>query len=83
MNHGGWDGANARVRPSFDKFIEGCRKGTPFLSVGRVQRKTVVGTMPITLHEASKLPHPSAMFPSMAPWVLFNVWAGSQKSNTS
>lgn len=43
----------------------------------------VSATMPITLHEASKLPDPSTMFPSTAPWVLFNVWAGSQKSSTS
>jgi mannan endo-1,4-beta-mannosidase len=46
--------------------------------------KTVVGnTMPIPLHESSKLPDPSTMFPSSAPFVLFNTWAGSQKSNTS
>jgi hypothetical protein len=45
--------------------------------------KTVVGaTMPITLHESSKLPDPSTWFPA-APFVLFNTWAGSQKSNPS
>ena len=46
--------------------------------------KTVVGaTMPIPLHESSKLPDPATMFPSSAPFVLFNTWAGSQKNNTS
>jgi hypothetical protein len=46
--------------------------------------KTVLGsTMPITLHETNNIPNPSTMFPSSAPWVLFNVWAGMQKSNSS
>jgi hypothetical protein len=48
------------------------------------QVKTVVGTtMPIPLHESSKLPDPATLFPSSAPFVLFNTWACSQKSNTS
>ena len=48
------------------------------------QVKTVVGnTMPIPLHESSKFPDPSTLFPSSAPFVLFNTWAGSQKNNTS
>jgi hypothetical protein len=46
--------------------------------------KSVVGaTMPIPLHESSKLPDPATMFPSSAPFVLFNTWAGSQMNNTS
>jgi hypothetical protein len=45
--------------------------------------KTVVGTMPIPLHESSNFPNPSTLFPSSAPWVLFNTWAGSQKNNSS
>jgi hypothetical protein len=46
--------------------------------------KTVVGsTMPIPLHESSKFPDPSTLFPSSAPFVLFNTWAGSQMNNTS
>jgi hypothetical protein len=46
--------------------------------------KTVVGaTMPIPLHESSKVPDPSTMFPSSAPFVLFNTWAGMQKNNSS
>jgi mannan endo-1,4-beta-mannosidase len=46
--------------------------------------KGVLGnTMPIPLHESSKFPDPSTLFPSSAPWVLFNTWAGSQMNNTS
>jgi len=32
-------------------------------------------TMPITLHETGSAVQPDTMFPSAAPWVLFNVWA--------
>jgi hypothetical protein len=46
--------------------------------------RAIVGTtMPIPLHESSKFPDPATLFPSSAPWVLFNTWAGYQKSNTS
>jgi len=46
--------------------------------------KGAVGaTMPIPLHESSNAPDPATMFPSSAPWVLFNTWAGYQKSNTA
>jgi hypothetical protein len=37
-------------------------------------------TMPITLHESGVIGNPSGMFPSTSPWVLFNIWAGYQKS---
>ena len=46
--------------------------------------RAIVGiTIPITLHESSNFPNPSTLFPSTAPWVLFNTWAGSQKNNSS
>jgi hypothetical protein len=46
--------------------------------------KTVVGnTMPIPLHENGNMPDPATMFPSSAPWVLFNTWAGYQKSSNT
>jgi len=46
-------------------------------------QKTVIGsTMPIPLHETGLIPTPSKMFPSTAPWVLFNVWAGYQSDGT-
>ena len=32
-------------------------------------------TMPIALHETGSAVQPSTMFPTAAPWVLFNVWA--------
>jgi beta-mannanase len=32
-------------------------------------------SMPITLHETGTAPQPDSMFPSAAPWVLWNVWA--------
>jgi hypothetical protein len=40
-------------------------------------------TMPIPLHETGKIPQPSTMFPSTAPWLLWNVWAGYETSNNS
>ena len=39
--------------------------------------------MPITLHETGVVPQPSTMFPTAAPWVLWNIWAGYQTSNNS
>lgn len=32
-------------------------------------------TLPIALHETGAVAQPDTMFPSVAPWVLFNVWA--------
>jgi hypothetical protein len=44
--------------------------------------KGVVGnTVPIPLHETGTIPQPSAMFPSTAPWLLWNVWATYQNTN--
>jgi len=45
--------------------------------------KGVIGTVvPIPLHETGLIPTPSRMFPSTAPWVLFNIWAGYQSDGT-
>ena len=45
--------------------------------------KGVIGDeIPITLHETGRIPTPSAMFPSAAPWVLFNIWSGYQSDGT-
>lgn len=41
------------------------------------------GATPIALHETGSIPQPSTMFPSAAPWLLWNVWAGYQVSNNS
>jgi hypothetical protein len=35
------------------------------------------------LHETGKIPQPSTMFPTTAPWLLWNVWAGYETSNNS
>jgi hypothetical protein len=40
-------------------------------------------TMPLTLHETGKIPQPSTMFPTAAPWLLWNVWAGYETSDNS
>lgn len=40
-----------------------------------------VGTgIPLALHETGTIPQPDAMFPTRAPWLLFNVWAGFERS---
>jgi hypothetical protein len=57
--------------------------GQPFASLFTSSRNIVGTTLPIPLHETGVIPQPSAMFPSSAPWVLFNIWAGYQTSNNS
>jgi beta-mannanase len=37
-------------------------------------------TIPLALHESGELPDPTTLFPTAAPWVLFNTWAGYEKS---
>jgi len=45
--------------------------------------KGVIGSVvPIPLHETGLVPTPAKMFPSTAPWVLFNIWAGYQSDGT-
>jgi len=55
----------------------------PFTSLFNSARNIVGTTIPITLHETGVVPQPSTMFPTAAPWVLFNIWAGYQTSNNS
>lgn len=38
-------------------------------------------TTPIPLHETGTIPQPSTMFPSAAPWLFWNVWAGYEMNN--
>ena len=38
--------------------------------------------MPIPLHETGQIPQPSAMFPTAAPWLLWNVWASYQNDTS-
>lgn len=54
-------------------------KGQPFAGMYS-QAKGIIGSeVPIPLHETGVIPDPAAMFPSSAPWLLFNIWAGYQK----
>jgi hypothetical protein len=54
----------------------------PFTSLYTASRGVVGTTMPIPLHETGLIPTPSAMFPTAAPWVLFNIWAGYESDGT-
>ena len=54
----------------------------PFASLYTASRGVVGTSMPIPLHETGLIPTPSAMFPTAAPWVLFNIWAGYQSDGS-
>jgi hypothetical protein len=55
----------------------------PFTSLyGSV--KSIAGSkMPLALHETGLIPTPSEMFPTAAPWILFNIWAGYETSDNT
>jgi hypothetical protein len=52
----------------------------PFSSNYRSAFNIVGSTMPIPLHETGAIPQPSSMFPSTAPWLLWNIWAGYESA---
>jgi hypothetical protein len=54
----------------------------PFAGMYSTARAVVGSTLPIALHETGVIPSPAKMFPSAAPWVLFNIWATYQKDGT-
>jgi hypothetical protein len=54
----------------------------PFTSLYSSSRGVIGSTVPIPLHETGLIPTPSQMFPTAAPWVLFNVWAGYESDGT-
>ncbi len=54
----------------------------PFGSLYSSSASFIGSTMPIPLHETGTIPQPSTMFPSTAPWLLWNVWA-TYETNTS
>jgi hypothetical protein len=58
-------------------------KGVPFASMYATTRSIVGSTVPIPLHETGYVPDPATMFPSTAPWLLFNIWAGYQTGGYS
>jgi hypothetical protein len=81
----GHDGAMADFFPTgytdlggIDQYDKGKQ---PFLEQWESTKAVVGATMPIPLHETGTIPEPAAMFPSTAPWVLWNVWAGYQNTN--
>jgi len=55
----------------------------PFTSLYASMKSIAGTTMPLALHETGKVPQPSTMFPSAAPWLLWNIWAGYQTSSNS
>ena len=54
----------------------------PFSSMFGTTRGIDGTTIPIALHETGVMPLGGTMFPTAAPWVLFNTWAGYE-TNTS
>ncbi|RYZ09705.1 MAG: glycoside hydrolase [Myxococcales bacterium] len=57
-------------------------EGQPFTGLYSTAKGVIGDTIPIPLHETGRIPTPSQMFPSAAPWVLFSVWAGYQSDGT-
>ena len=55
----------------------------PFSSLYAASRNIGGTTIPLALHETGDVPQPSTMFPTNAPWVLWNIWAGYESSNNS
>jgi hypothetical protein len=53
----------------------------PFGGMYNTTAGFVGSTVPIPLHETGTIPQPSTMFPSAAPWLLWNVWAGYETMN--
>jgi hypothetical protein len=81
----GHDGAMADFYPAGYTDLGGIDqydKGTqPFGNLFDGTKAVVGSKTPIPLHETGTIPQPAAMFPSTAPWVLWNVWAGYQNTN--
>lgn len=48
----------------------------PFARLFTACSKVFGDTMPIALHETGTIPQPDQMFPTAAPWLLWNTWAG-------
>jgi hypothetical protein len=55
----------------------------PFGSLYSSCRGIAGTTIPLALHETGSVPQPSTMFPTAAPWLLWNVWAGYETSQNS
>jgi hypothetical protein len=81
----GHDGAMSDYYPTgytdlggIDQYDKGKQ---PFVQQWQSIQAVAGAQAPIPLHETGTIPQPSAMFPSTAPWVLWNVWAGYQNTN--
>jgi hypothetical protein len=55
----------------------------PFTALFSDALNVIGSSMPIALHETGTIPDPDTMFPSNAPWVLFNAWVGSSYPTNS
>ena len=55
----------------------------PFTGLYSSCRNVGGSSIPLTLHETGIIPQPSTMFPSAAPWLMWNVWLGYQSSKNS
>jgi hypothetical protein len=53
----------------------------PFNGLYSASRNVGGTTIPLALHETGSVPQPSTMFPTNAPWIMWNVWAGYQTKN--
>lgn len=53
----------------------------PFSRLYTACSKIFGSTMPIPLHETGTIPQPDQMFPTAAPWLLWNTWAGYYKGS--
>jgi hypothetical protein len=54
----------------------------PFTSLFATAKGVIGSAVPIPLHETGLIPTPSAMFPTAAPWLLFNIWATYQSDGS-
>lgn len=73
-----WPGKEYTDLGGIDQYDQGTQ---PFVEHFKGTKAVVGSTMPIPLHETGTIPQPSAMFPTNAPWVLWNVWATYQNTN--
>jgi hypothetical protein len=73
-----WPGKEYTDLGGIDQYDKGTQ---PFANLFTGTKAVVGSTIPIPLHETGTIPQPSAMFPSAAPWVLWNVWATYQNTN--
>ena len=55
----------------------------PFSALYTASRNVGGNTIPLALHETGVVPQPSTMFPTAAPWLLWSIWAGYEKSNNT